>query len=128
MDLKPHHVGLVVSDLERSLAFYRALGFEVESTLEPEPGRSLTFVRLGDFRLELFWYEATPPAPGASEGRQLGFRHFALMTEDLDAVVAELKSRELIPAGAEIRDVLGRYRILFVDDPDGIEIELSQEL
>lgn len=128
MDLRPDHIGLVVSDLERSIAFYEALGFAVESTLEPEPGRSLTFLRLGDFRLELFWYEKAPSSLPAIEGRQLGFRHFALTTGDLDAVVAELKSRGVLAHDVEIREVLGRYRLIFLNDPDGIEIELSQEL
>ncbi len=128
MDLQPHHVGFVVSDLDRSLEFYESLGFEIESSMAPEPGRSLTFIRLGDFYLELFWYEQTPVAPPVPEGRQLGFRHFALKTNDIDGVVAELKARNLVPADAEIREVMGRYRLLFLHDPDGIEIEISQEL
>ena len=128
MDLQPHHIGLVVSDLDRSLRFYESLGFEIESSMEPEPGRSLTFIRLGDFRLELFWYEQTPAAAPEVHGRQIGFRHFALKTSDIDAVVAELKERGIVSADAEIREVMGRYRLLFLHDPDGIEIELSQEL
>jgi catechol 2,3-dioxygenase-like lactoylglutathione lyase family enzyme len=131
VDLQPHHVGFVVSDLARSLRFYEALGFEVESSMEPEPGRSLTFIRLGDFSLELFWYEVTPPAPTASAatgGPQLGFRHFALKTSDIDAVVVELKAKGLLGDDAQIREVMGRYRLLFMHDPDGVEIELTQEL
>ena len=128
MDLQPHHIGLVVSDLERSLRFYESLGFVTESSMEPEPGRSLTFMRLGDFRLELFWYAQTPPAAAKSETRQLGFRHFALRTDDIEAVVAELKALGHVAGDAEVREVMGRYRLLFLDDPDGIEIELTQEM
>ena len=128
MDLAPHHIGLVVSDLDRSVAFYETLGFAVESSLVPAPGRSLTFMRSGDFRLELFWYQEPPPTLPETPGHPIGFRHFALMTDDLDAVVAELKAMGTVPQDAEIRDVMGTYRLLFLNDPDGIEIELSQEL
>ena len=129
MDLKAHHIGLVVSDLERSMAFYGALGFEVESSLPIEGGaRSLTFMRLGDFRIELFWYAETPPVLVGSEAKHLGFRHLALKTDDIDAVVAELKALGVAPEGAEVRDVLGRYRLIFLNDPDGTEIEITQEI
>jgi lactoylglutathione lyase len=39
------HVGLRVSDLERSLAFYRAVGYTVVGTVEGTPFGSLTMLR-----------------------------------------------------------------------------------
>ncbi len=129
MDLTAHHVGLVVSDLDRSIAFYSALGFEVESSLPmQDASRSITFMRLGEFRLELFWYARTPGVVGGNDAKRIGFRHFALATNDIDSVVAELKRAGLLADDVVARDVIERYRLVFLDDPDGTEIEIAQEL
>jgi glyoxylase I family protein len=129
MDLRAHHVGLVISDLASSLAFYKALGFEVESSLPTgDQARSITFLRLGDFRLELFWYAETPPVPAESGDKHIGFRHLALKTDDIDATVSELQRANLLASDAGIREVAGLYRLLFLNDPDGLEVEITQEL
>ena len=128
--LKPHHVGIVVSDLERSTAFYAALGFETVKDIPWDDGsRAIRFIRSGELELELFWYAETPPAPPAAEGgKQLGFRHLAFLTDDIDAVVAELKAAGAMAAEVEVRDTGIGFRIAFFNDPDGIEIELTQSV
>ena len=131
MRLHPHHIGLVVSDLARTTAFYEALGFTIAS--DPPSGdgsRAIRFLELGGFQLELFWYaepiEPEPaPAPGG-KGR-LGFRHLALHTDDLEGALAELKSAGLVPGDLEMRVVPLGYKLVFLSDPDGVEIELMQE-
>jgi catechol 2,3-dioxygenase-like lactoylglutathione lyase family enzyme len=127
MDLHPHHIGLVVGDTRKSIAFYESLGFSVETAMEPAPGRSITFMRLGEFQLELFGYAEKPTMPPPAEGPRTGFRHFALKTGGIDAVLAELKSKGLVAGDAQVREVMDRYKLLFLRDPDGIEIEVMQE-
>jgi len=129
MNLQPHHVGIVVSDLERSTGFYRALGFEVVKDLPSEDGsRAIRFIRLGEFEIELFWYEmpAAPVVPPAGKG-QLGFRHLALRTSDIDATLSSLKALGVVPEELEARKLPIGYSILFLSDPDGLEIEIMQE-
>jgi catechol 2,3-dioxygenase-like lactoylglutathione lyase family enzyme len=131
MNLQPHHLGLVVSDLARSTAFYEALGFRITSDLSAEDGsRAIRFLSLGAFQLELFWYaeplEPRPAAAPAGRGR-LGFRHLALRTDDLEGALAELKSAGHAPADLEIRVVPAGFKLVFLSDPDGVEIELMQE-
>jgi catechol 2,3-dioxygenase-like lactoylglutathione lyase family enzyme len=127
MNIKPHHVGIVVSDLERSTEFYRALGFETVSEIPWEDGsRAIRFVRSGELELELFWYAQAPAVPAVPEGKQLGFRHLAFIVEDIDEVVAELKAADVMDADVEIHDVPIGFRLAFFHDPDGLEIELSQ--
>jgi catechol 2,3-dioxygenase-like lactoylglutathione lyase family enzyme len=129
MQLQPHHVGIVVSDLERSTDFYRALGFEVVNDLPSEDdSRAIRFVRLGEFEIELFWYDvpAAPVVPPAGKG-QLGFRHLALRTDDIDAVLSSLKALGIAQDDLEIRRVPIGYSLLFLTDPDGVEIEIMQE-
>jgi catechol 2,3-dioxygenase-like lactoylglutathione lyase family enzyme len=129
MNLQPHHIGIVVNDLERSTDFYRALGFEVVKDLPSEDGsRAIRFIRLGEFEIELFWYEmpAAPVVPPAGKG-QLGFRHLALRTDDIDATLSSLKSLGVVPEELEARKLPIGYSILFLSDPDGLEIEIMQE-
>jgi len=125
--LRPHHVGIVVSDLERSTAFYAELGFEVASEIPfPDAPRAIRFLRNGDLELELFWYAETPPVPVMPDGKQLGFRHLAFLVDDIDAEVARLKAAGVMSEEVAVRDIPQGYRIAFFNDPDGIEIELTQ--
>lgn len=126
MHLRPHHVGIIVSDLVRSKQFYSALGFSTV-TERSDDEKTIAFMELGDMRIELFSYTEVPPEP-ARAGRVLGFRHFALITEDLDATIQTLTTAEVLPVDARIREVPGVARLLFFDDPDGVEIEVMQEL
>ena len=124
MDLRPDHVGIIVSDLDRSKAFYSALGFTqgVEHVSEE---KTISFMRLGALEVELFAYAEPVPAP-TDDGRVLGFRHLALETDDIDADLAELKAAGLVAADAAVRELPGGWRLLFFDDPDGVEIEIKQ--
>jgi catechol 2,3-dioxygenase-like lactoylglutathione lyase family enzyme len=131
MKLQPHHVGIVVSDLAASTAFYEALGFRVATDLPAEDGsRAIRFLEQGGFELELFWY-AEPLHPAAAHepaGKgQLGFRHLALHTDDIDDTLATLKAAGIVPADLEVRVVPAGYKLLFFRDPDGLEIEIMQE-
>ena len=127
MTLKPHHVGIVVSDVERSTAFYGALGFETVSDVPWDDGsRAIRFVRSGELELELFWYAETPAAPVVPEGKQLGFRHLAFLVDDIDAEMVRLKTAGIVPEHIVVRDVPMGYRIAFLNDPDDLDIELSQ--
>jgi len=124
VDLTPHHVGIVVSDLARSKAFYRALGFEQGAEHVAED-KTISFLRLGPLLVELFAY--CEPVPEANvPGRVLGFRHLALETHDIDATLAGLKDAGLVPPDAEVRVLPAGWRLLFFRDPDGVEIEIKQ--
>ena len=124
MDLSPHHVGIIVSDLARSKEFYGALGFETVDERVME-GKTLTFMRLGTIQMELFAYREPVPAAEAPE-LALGFRHLAFETQDIDAAFAELRDGGVIPHDAAIRELPGGWRLLFFRDPDGVEIEIKQ--
>jgi len=127
MDLRPHHIGLVVNDLEKTTAFYHALGFEtVQELYNDDDSRAIRFLELGGFRLELFWYAETPVSAVPS-GRAIGYRHLALRTYDMDETFATLKAKGLLPDDAAIRDAPAGFRLLFFRDPDGLEVEIMQE-
>jgi catechol 2,3-dioxygenase-like lactoylglutathione lyase family enzyme len=117
------HVGLRVSDLERSLAFYTTVGYTVVGTVEGTAFGSLTMLRLPDdgfVTIEL----VHDPARGAVE-LGTGINHFVVQVESLDATLADLAARGIaaepgLPGGAD------RARTSWITDPDGYRIELVQ--
>lgn len=127
MRFAPDHVGIIVSDVERSKAFYRALGFEPQSEYD-DGTKTLVFLQGPGLRLELFCYRDTPqPSPVAGQ-RFLGFRHLAFRVDDIDEAVASLVRDGLLDDDTVVREVPGLARLVFLTDPDGIEIEVMEDL
>ena len=124
VDLRPDHIGIVVSDLERSKAFYRALGF-IDGDERVMADKTLSFMRLGAIEIELFAYNE-PVASAELPERMLGFKHLALVTDDIDAAFAELRAGGIIDDEIAIREMPSGWRLLFFPDPDGMEIEIKQ--
>jgi lactoylglutathione lyase len=125
MDLTVHHVGVNVTDLERSTAFYEALGFARAATFGPPDG-SRTIVQMvnGDGMIELFGYAAgaTPhPAPGEPVA---GLKHIGLRTADVRATLAELHGLGLVPADVPVNETGTGITMAFITDPDGTSIEI----
>ena len=126
MDLRADHIGLIVSDLDRATRFYEVLGFRSESAMEAQDGsRIIKFMRLGEFRLELFWSTEADFA-AAGRGVDSRFRHLALRTSDIRRAREELSAAGLVPEDAEIREVWGGLTLLYLNDPDGTEIEIME--
>ena len=138
--LRVSHLGICVSDLPRSLAFYRdALGFAVESELRVEGEPSETLLRLEGVRLhavylvrdglriELLHY-ASPGHVGDGSPRamnRLGLTHLSLRVEDLDATLASLEARGArVLRETRIDNAQLRAKAVFATDPDGTLIEL----
>lgn len=136
------HIGICVSEWERSLRFYRdILGFTYRSELQVAGEPSNTLLQLDDVelraiflerdgtRIELLHY-AAPGHRGEAAPRpmnQLGLTHLSLRVDDLAATLAALKK-----AGVRVLD---KSRIdipafqaaaAFITDPDGTLIELVQ--
>jgi glyoxylase I family protein len=134
------HIGVCVSDMERSLRFYcDGLGFEPaerydldDTTLpglaealevaSPVALRSQMVVRDG-LKIELLAYRSPSPTgvPSSSRG-QLGLTHLAVVTDDVDATAERLVA--LGGTFLERTDVEVGVRLVFVADPDGTRIEL----
>ncbi|HVN84984.1 MAG TPA: VOC family protein [Candidatus Binatia bacterium] len=136
------HIGICVSDMERSIRFYRdGLGFTHLSDLHiaGEPTDSLLqlknvelhacYLERDGTRIELLRY-ASPGAVGETHPRpmnQLGLTHLSLRVTDLPAVVAALTA---VGAGviepSRIDIPAFNAAAVFVTDPDGTRIELVQ--
>jgi lactoylglutathione lyase len=143
MGVRPHHIGICVTDLERSLRFWcEGLGFT--TTMVPpvgsewadalEIGGEVTFtahfIEKGGFSFELLYYEH-PDAFGQPSARrnQVGFTHLAVEVDDLDAEIARLESLggTLIESTrTKFSSPQGTVELAFVADPDGVRVELIQ--
>lgn len=120
------YVGIRVRDLDRSLRFYlEGLGLVERGRGQMSHGG--LFVGLEDpvshQQLELNWYPpesayATPYTPGE------GLDHLGLEVADADETVARLLTLGATPA-IPVWSEGTRYRIGFVQDPDGNWIEVQ---
>ncbi len=117
------HTCMRVRDVDASLRFYEALGFERRGKLDFGSAYNVYLGLPGDTdKLEL-----TVNA-GQEEAYDLGngYGHIALEVDDLDAKLAELAGQGIEPEKPPYspggREDVGR--ICFVQDPDGYRIEL----
>jgi len=118
------HVGLRVSDLGRSLAFYTAVGYTVVGTVEGTAFGSLTMLRLpgDDFvTIEL----VHDPARGAVD-LGTGINHLVVQVESLDAALADLAAQGVVTEPSGLPDGADELRTSWITDPDGYRIELVQ--
>lgn len=117
------HVGLTVTDMDRSLRFYRD-GLALELLRESGPnadGVRSAVLRVGGQELNVF--SSTGLAPAATEHRA-GMDHFCLEMDaaSIHDVVAGLREVgvEIVRGPVERRDGVS----VFVQDPDGVRVEL----
>ena len=138
------NVLIVVEDLEAAKAFFAELGMELEgeTTVEgPSVDQTvgldgvradITMMRApdGHGRVELTTFH-TPPAvraePESAPANALGIRRIMFAVDDLDDVVARLRTHgaELLGEMAQYED---SYRLCFVRGPEGIIIGLAEQL
>ena len=140
-----HHTGLTVTDLDRSIAFYRdLLGFEVVGEQERRGGYFGTIVgypdahaRLAhlsvpgsDDRIELIQYISPAPRAGELEPRTVGATHVCLVVEDLTSLYERLVAAGVdswFTPPVEIDSGMNTGGLaLYFRDPDGIILELFQ--
>jgi lactoylglutathione lyase len=112
-----------VSDLERSLAFYRALGYTELGTVPFDDGSSLVWLKLSDepsVSLEL----VHRPADGPVEIR--GFEHLAIDVGTLGTTLDRLTAAGLEPGPPEFPAGPDGPKTAWLVDPDGYRIELVE--
>ena len=138
------NVLIVVEDLEAAKAFFAELGMELEGETRVEGEWAGRVVGLEDVRADIAMMRTpdghgrvelsrfhTPPAvraePENAPSNTLGIRRIMFAVEDIDDVVARLRSHgaELVGEIAQYEDI---YRLCFVRGPEGIVIGLAEQL
>ena len=123
--MKTLHTAYRVSELERSLDFYRKIGFSEIGRVSFADGSSLLMLSLpGDGDVVTLELVHNPALGGVELGN--GFSHIVVQVEDLGATVSSLQSSGVAcgpiehpgPATCNLRDPDG-YRIELVEWPPG---------
>ena len=117
------HTCYRIGDIDRSVAFYEALGFE-ELNRKPIRDEAINvFMGLpGDGpRLELTYNHGVSEYDLGS-----GYNHIAITVADMDDALANLAKQDIEPEKPPYRVSDGGSLLCFVRDPDGYRIELIE--
>lgn len=135
------HLNIVVSDLDRAVAFFLLFGFseglgaeldtaflEVLSGIAGAKGKFVTLRHPGsNVAIELLQFETDGAAdPLLGRADRIGLRHLAFAVTDIDAVVAKLAAQ-----GVEFLSPVQTWRktgkrLVYCYGPDGILLELAE--
>jgi len=117
------HTCYRIGEIDRSVAFYEALGFEELRRMPIRDEAINVFMGLpGDGeRLELTYNFGVD-----SYELGTGYNHIALTVSDLDATLEELGGQGIEPEKPPYTVSEGGSRICFVRDPDGYRVELIE--
>lgn len=139
------HIGIGVSDLDRSIRFYSdVFGFtelyrldfndnEVAATMEQEGAFRSAMLLRDDVRIELLQWVDVPTSGGGKKAMtELGFTHLSFRVDHVDdlteAVVAaggQVHPQTLSHVGPEGPAQTG---LLYYTDPDGTRIEVMSNV
>ncbi|MFL6590160.1 MAG: VOC family protein [Chthoniobacterales bacterium] len=142
--LAADHTGITVSDIERSLAFWRdVLRFELSHRAHQKGAMAeeitgvkgaeilLAVLKAPGHKIELLEYRAPIDREQTNERRpcDLGSAHVALLVDDLDSLLEAIAVSGWKVAGTPQTLAIGPNagkRVVYVRDPDGTTIELMQ--
>ena len=121
-------LGIVITDSERSLAFYRdVLGFEhvADSPMPPPMNGTMHRLMCGTSMIKLVKLDEVPsaaPAPGGLGGGT-GYRYFTLTISNIPEVTRACRDAgaTVVIDNVELRPGL---MVTMVEDPDGNWVEL----
>ena len=138
------NVGIVVDDLQTTIAFFSDLGLELEgeATVDGDwagrvtglPGQRVEIAMMrtpdGHSRLEISRF--LTPAPVADHRNApvntLGYLRVMFAVDDLDETLARLEKHGIELVSSEIVQYEDAYRLCYVRAPGGLLIGLAQEL
>jgi catechol 2,3-dioxygenase-like lactoylglutathione lyase family enzyme len=126
------HIALSVSNLKKSIAFYRRL-FSlkcIQKYQHQDSGLAIALLKKGDIELELFEFKRHKPLPKYrktldNDLATLGVKHFSVEVSDIEGVYRKFKKAQVAFAtGMRVFDNGRQY--FFIKDPDGILVEVME--
>lgn len=91
------HIGIPTDDMEKTVAFYRILGFETAlQTVNHAAGEKVAFLRMGDITLEVYENKKAAMVPGALD-------HIALNVTDIEKAFQMAKEQGLFMLDTKIQ-------------------------
>ncbi|MEY8742994.1 VOC family protein [Bacillales bacterium AN1005] len=136
------HIGVIVNDLTAAKGFFRDFGLEVKGEWEMEGDLMGYAVGLDDVKVSCVgmgaadgqtWLELIKFHSPSDEDIQqplantLGIRHIAFAVEDIEALIFKLKTKGTY-IFSEIQQYEESYKLCYVRGPEGIILELAEEI
>jgi catechol 2,3-dioxygenase-like lactoylglutathione lyase family enzyme len=142
------HIAINATDLERSVAFYKRLGFtelQDRTVQNPAvkaafavPSANLRFVhlRIGDDEQATLldvvqWFDPdTAPSAGIAAQHQTGITRFSVLTDDTSATYEALLGDgvEFLTTPTTVMTPEGGWKVALALDPDGVVIQITELL
>ena len=117
------HTRMRVSDMDRTIQFYTGvLGLEVMERKTSPRGSHLAFLQVpnSDELIELCSFPASGPVKVQED-----LVHLAFQVENLDDTIAQLGAKGIAITDGPTKTSSGS-RFIFIDAPDGYEVELIE--
>ena len=133
------HLGIVVRDIDKSLEFYKYLGYEVVADVKEDGKfidkilglrdsdlRTVKMTYMGRHMIELLHYINPISEDNLKRVNFVGCSHFALSVSDIESLY-----KNLLKIGVEfISEPIsnGKVKVAFCKDPNDVYLELVEEL
>lgn len=121
-------LGIIVSDAEKALAFYRdTLGFSYEGSLPMGGGSVMHRLHCGTSLIKVIQPGTPPPAKAAPGGIQgsYGYRYWTISVSNIQELVDACAANGYTVA-VGVREFRPGVTIAIVEDPDGNWVEFLQ--
>jgi catechol 2,3-dioxygenase-like lactoylglutathione lyase family enzyme len=137
------HIGVVVSDFDKALKFWcGTMGFVIERQMEETGPHLDAMMGLNDVRvttakladsngnlLELLWFTSHPDKKQwLGEPYSTGLTHIALTVSDLNEAYDRLRDKDVAFFAPPQRSPDGRVNVTYARGPEGVILELVEEL
>ena len=118
------HVGLRVTDLDRTLAFYTALGYEIVGEVPETDLGHLTMIKLPGDEFVTIELVHDPAAGSVIEGNRLS--HLVIQVDSMADALAQFALRGVDAESPTSPDGTESFLTTRITDPDGNQIEIVQ--
>ena len=114
------HIGIFVKDIDKSIGFYKRLGFSLDK--EETPSIRLAFLSAGNCLIELVEQKEIPARTAGTVD------HVAMVVDDIHAAIANAKANgiDIDESAVSFVPILGGVKNVFFDGPDGERLEFFE--
>lgn len=126
-----NHVAISVTDIKRSIEFYKKFGFqEIKSWKAEDDSIKINMLKLNNTFLEIFCYKEYKDLPETAKTTAtdlpiLGTKHFALGVENIEKAKKFIMQNNICE-NIDIKTGRLGKQYFFIKDPDGILVEIIE--